>query len=222
MIRVIINGATGKMGIPTIEAVKSDPELKCVAMLSSKDNLALAIREQSPDVVIDLTTPNSVFENTRAIIEAGVHPVIGTSGLTDVQISELQAISAEKKLGGIIAPNFSIGAILMMRAAKMCAEYLSECEIIEYHHKQKKDAPSGTALKTQNMIKNQNNTSPPIHSIRLPGLLAHQQVIFGSPGETLTIQHDTNNRECFMPGIILSCKKVMTLDSLIYGLEQII
>lgn len=178
----------------------------------------------------------------NAIIR-GIRPVVGTSGLSNENIVELQMLSAEQEVGGIIAPNFSIGAVLMMKFAAMAARYLEDVEIIESHHDQKVDAPSGTALKTVEMIKDvraahrqghpdeKENLAGArgadvegmkIHSVRLPGLLAHQEVLLGSKGELLTIKHDSFDRSCFMPGIVMSIRNVMEQKKLIYGLENII
>lgn len=240
--RVIVNGALGKMGTLASETIHKHPDFELVGALSRQDDLRRAIAEKQADIVIDLTRADSVFENTLAIIESGAHPVIGTSGLLDKQIAALTELSHAKKLGGIIAPNFSISAVLMMRFAAQAARYLGDVEIIEAHHPQKFDAPSGTALKTAEMIAKARETSvePPaghelitgargcqhqdirIHSLRLPGVIARQQVIFGSLGETLSISHDSIDRACFMPGIVLCCQKVQQLDALYYGLEHIL
>lgn len=239
-IKVAVNGAQGKMGKETVLAINRDPELSLVAALSRQDNLAQALEETKPDLVIDFTTPETVFENAQIIIDAGIHPVIGTTGLTPEQITFLQTQCRGQQLGGIIAPNFSLGAVLLMKMARMAAAFMPDAEIIELHHPHKKDAPSGTALKTAEMIAG-GRTEPhhicnptesksrgfvhqqvPIHSIRLPGLVAHESVIFGGHMETLTITHDSLHRESFMPGVILACKKVMHLKALVYGLEHVI
>lgn len=240
--RVIINGAFGKMGILASETIQNHPEFELVGRLSREDSLSENISSLQPDIVIDLTRADSVYANTLAIIQGGAHPVIGTSGLENNQIDELQALSKERKLGGIIAPNFSISAVLMMRFAALAALHLNSVEIIEAHHPQKFDAPSGTALKTAEMIakarkvpaqeKSSRELLPgvcggryqdvPIHSLRLPGILAEQTVIFGNMGETLTIAHKSIDRSSFMPGIILCCQKVLQIESLYYGLEQLI
>ncbi|WP_019215370.1 4-hydroxy-tetrahydrodipicolinate reductase [Legionella tunisiensis] len=240
--RVIVNGAQGKMGMLACETIKNHPDFELVAGLGHQDNLRQAIREKQATIVIDLTRADSVYENSLTIIENGAHPVIGTSGLIEEQIQHLQRLCAEQKLGGIIVPNFSIAAVLMMRFAAQAARFLPEVEIIEAHHQQKFDAPSGTAMKTAEMIakaRRQEKRELPshelipgargcshqnvnIHSLRLPGILARQQVIFGSSGETLTLTHDSIDRASFMPGIILSCQRVQQLDSLYYGLEQLL
>lgn len=240
--RVIINGAFGKMGVQASETIQEHPDFELVARLSSKDSLQEKISELKPQIVIDLTRADVVYANALAIVEAGVHPVIGTTGLLASQIEQLQGICKEKKLGGIIAPNFSIAVILMMRFAAGAAAHMPAVEIIEAHHPQKFDAPSGTALKTAEMIAKARQASPPnrpskelipgvcggqhhevpIHSLRLPGILAEQQVIFGNLGETLTITHRSIDRKSFMPGLVLCCQKVQRIDSLFYGLEHFV
>lgn len=242
-ITVIINGANGKMGSEAVAAVNNDPVLNLVAALGRNDDLGKTIRETNAMCVVDFTTPSTVFENTKTILENDAHPVIGTTGLTMEQIGELQKLALSKQLGGIIAPNFSIGAILMMQFAKRAAAFFPDVEIIEMHHEKKKDAPSGTAIKTAELIAENLDSSLkkiincqeshtgalgakykniPIHSVRLPGFVAHQQVIFGGADESLTIRHDTIHRKCFMPGVVLACKKAPALTDLVYGLEHVI
>lgn len=241
-IRIIVNGAQGKMGQMAVQALEKNASVTVVGKIGKQDNLAQTIKQQRADVVVDLTNADVVWQNTLTIIENGAHPVIGTSGLMQKQVQQLQTLCAEKKLGGIVAPNFSIGAVLMMKYAKESAQYFSDVEIIEMHHPGKLDSPSGTALRTAEMIadgrkilpdeKKPRETIPhargasyqkiPIHAVRLPGLLAHQQIIFGGIGETLTIRHDTMDRQCFMPGIVLACEKVMHLNELVFGLENVL
>jgi 4-hydroxy-tetrahydrodipicolinate reductase len=241
-IRVIVNGARGKMGALACETLKNHPEFDLVAQLSKKDHLAQVINDTHAQVVVDLTRADCVYENSVHIIQAGARPVIGTSGLLTQQIETLASLCESHQLGGIIVPNFSISAVLMMMFAAKAAEYLSEVEIIEAHHQQKLDAPSGTALKTADMIaatrkhpkntlilkeliagsRGGNHADINIHSIRLPGIIARQEVIFGNIGETLSIIHNTIDRQSFMPGIVLACQKVMTAEHLIYGLEEVL
>ncbi len=220
-IKVLINGYKGKMGQAAVAAIQAAPDLKLVATIGREDNLSQSIEESGAEVVLDLTTASAAFKNTQVIIQAGAHPVIGTSGLTPNEISNLKEQCKTKKLGGIITPNFSLGAILMMHYAAHAARFFSEAEIIELHHPQKKDAPSGTAIKTALAMQaaRGNDVIVPIHSIRLPGLVAHQSVMFGGVGETLTIRHDSLDRSCFMPGVLLACRKVTELHELIYGLD---
>jgi len=240
-VRVIVNGARGKMGMLACETINNHPDYELVAGLSREDNLRVAIEVTQAQIVIDLTRADCVYANSLAIIAGGAHPIIGSSGLLDEQIEHLKQLCLEKKLGGIIAPNFSISAVLMMRFAAMAAGYLSDVEIVEAHHQQKFDAPSGTALKTAEMVAASRKFPPKelpthellpgargglhhgvrIHSVRLPGIMARQHVILGSYGETLTITHDSTDRASFMPGIILCCRKVPQLYSLVYGLEQV-
>lgn len=241
-IRVIVNGALGKMGQLCVKAIQEDPDLILVGATGRSNHLADEIKKNQADVVVDLTNADSVHKNLQLIIENNARPVIGTSGLLKNQVEELQKKCLERKLGGLIAPNFALGAVLMMKHAKEIAKYFSAVEIIEMHHDRKVDSPSGTAIRTAEMLSESLNSSAKIplgketipgargasyqdisiHAIRLPGLVAHQQIIFGGLGETLTIRHDTIDRTCFMPGILLACKKVMEMDHLEYGLENIL
>ncbi|KTD34638.1 dihydrodipicolinate reductase [Legionella moravica] len=240
--RVIVNGAKGKMGSLACETLANHPAFELVAQLTKQDNLSQAIKNTNAQIVVDLTRADCVYDNAQTIIQHGASPVIGTSGLISSQIKELTAACESRQLGGIIVPNFSIGAVLMMTFAAKASEYLSEVEIIETHHQQKLDAPSGTALKTAEMIaaarKNKKNTLElkelitgarggshhdiNIHSLRLPGVLARQEVLFGNLGETLSITHDSIDRRCFMPGVLLACQKVRGLNTLVYGLEHLL
>jgi 4-hydroxy-tetrahydrodipicolinate reductase len=193
--------------------------------------------------LIDLTTPEVGYLHTKTALEYGVRPVVGTTGFTPEELNELKELAESKKLGCIIAPNFAIGAVLMMKFSQMAAKYFDDIEIIELHHDQKLDAPSGTAVKTAEMIKevreaktqghpNEKETHSGargatidgmhIHSVRLPGLIAHQQVMFGAEGQTLTVRHDSYNRASFMSGVKVSVDTVMKLDTLVYGLENIL
>ena len=240
--RVIVNGAQGKMGTAACEAIRNHPDFQLVAALGRHDVLGKAIEETRARVVVDLTRADCVYENSLAIIQHGAHPVIGSSGLLDEQIQQLTALCEKNNLGGIIAPNFSIAAVLMMHFSAQAAKYLPNVEIIEAHHPQKLDAPSGTALKTAEMIEAARQAKPDdlalkelvpgargasyhqvnIHSLRLPGILAKQQVIFGNQGETLTIAHESIDRASFMPGIILAGQRVQTLETLYYGLDHVL
>lgn len=239
-IRVLVNGAAGRMGQMTVQTIKQDPEFNLVAETHLGDELKKSILSSKADIVIDFTNATVVFENTKSIIQAGAHPVIGTSGLLPEQIHALQSLCAEKHVGGIIAPNFCIGVLLMMRFAEQAAHYFSECEIIETHHEKKLDAPSATAIKTAELIssarKNPVSTKKihetlvgargavknqvPIHALRLPGFLAKQDILFGHLGGNLVITHETIDRKAYMPGVLLACKKVMSLKKLVYGLEH--
>lgn len=240
MSRVIINGAQGKMGALACETIQDHPDFELVASLGRGDDLQQSILETDANIVIELTRADCVYNNSLIIINNGAHPVIGASGLLDEQIKNLQSLCEKKQLGGIIVPNFSISAVLMMQFAAMASRYFSEVEIIEAHHQQKLDAPSGTAIKTAEMIaaarRNKKNQllikelipgargAPHhdinIHSLRLPGVIARQDVIFGNQGETLSIIHNSLDRSSFMPGVILACQKVQQINSLYYGLEH--
>jgi len=242
-IKVIINGALGKMGKTAVHAIARETGLQLVAATTRHDHLENTIKKHRADVVIDFTTPEAVFQNTKTIIDCDARPVIGTTGLTENQIAQLTIAAEKKSLGGIIAPNFSIGAILMMRFAEIAAQHFSDVEIIETHHPQKLDAPSGTAKKTAELIsknrkqkntseKNNSTTKPvargefyhhvPIHSVRLPGAFSQQSVIFSSAGESLVIQHNAINRDAMMPGLFFCCRKVMVFNTLIYGIEKLL
>jgi len=241
-VKVLINGARGKMGQETVKAIKADTELELVGERGKDTDLWATIKVTKPDVVIDFTTPDVVYENALLMIDLGVRPLIGTTGLKPEQIADLQQRCADKKLGGLIAPNFSLGAVLMMHFAKMAAQYLPDVEIIEFHHPAKLDAPSGTALRTAEIIAAARAQAPqpvashesvtgargaacqniPVHAVRLPGLVASQEVLFGGQGETLSIRHDTIHREAFMPGVRLACKKVMQLEQLLVGLDKVL
>lgn len=241
-IRVIVNGARGKMGLMACDTLQAHPDFDLVASLSRGDDLRASIAQTRATVVLDLTRADSAYENTRTIIESGAHPVIGTSGLLPEQIQQLSALCEQNRLGGIIAPNFSIGAVLMMRFAAQASRYLPNVEIIEAHHPQKFDAPSGTAMKTAELIAAARREMPDgqqghelltgarggthydirIHSLRLPGVVAKQDVIFGNVGETLTLSHNSIDRASFMPGVVLCCQMVSRLHGLHYGLEQLL
>lgn len=241
-IRILVNGAFGKMGQETVKAIQNDPAFQLVGQTGKSDNLVAAINANKADVVIDFTSPNAAYDNALAILTTAAKPVIGTTGFTKDQIMDLSQRCKQLKRGAVIAPNFSIGAVLMMEFAKQAARFYSHAEIIEYHHPGKKDAPSGTAIKTAEMIaenskqgvevktvhenlpgsRGANNRGIAIHAVRLPGVVADQDVIFGDTGETLTIRHNTIARTAFMPGVILACKKIMQMDCLVYGLENLL
>ncbi len=242
MIKVLVNGAKGRMGQEVVAAIQADEELELAGETDVGDNLAQAIKQSKAKVVVDFTTASAGLTNAAAIIESGAHPVIGTSGFREEQVQELQTKAKARELGGLIAPNFAIGAVLMMKFAREAAKYLPNVEIIELHHDGKADSPSGTALRTAEMMAQARAKTPSsikesfiipgargaeltgihIHSIRLPGLVAHQQVIFGGLAQTLTIQHDSIHRKSFMPGVVLACKKVVGIKELVYGLENLL
>lgn len=244
MIKVIVNGAKGKMGQETVKAVKNEPELELVGETDLGDDLSAMIKKNKAAVVVDFTQPANRVENTKIILESGANAVIGTTGFTPEDLKVIEALCQKTGKAALIAPNFTIGAVLMMQFAAQAAKYMPNVEIIEFHHDNKKDAPSGTAIKTAQLINEAvGQTKAPnieseemlkersqgakegnirIHAVRLPGYVASQEVIFGGPGQTLKLRHDSINRECYMPGVILACKKVVNYKKLIYGLENIL
>ncbi len=243
MVRVLVNGAKGKMGTMSVAAIGKDPALTLVGQADKGDDLVKLVKETKAEVVVDFTTADVGYESFVKIIDAGAHPVVGTSGFNQEQIEKLADLCRSKKIGALIAPNFSIGGVLMMKFAQEAAKYLPNVEIVEAHHEQKIDAPSGTAVRTAEMINQVRNkqaaataaskeTIPgvrggaldgvTIHSIRLPGFLAHQRVIFGSVGQTLTIEHASINRESFMSAVCLASQKIVGKTNLIYGLENLL
>ncbi|GAB4073594.1 dihydrodipicolinate reductase [Barrientosiimonas marina] len=262
-INIVIAGPRGKMGSEAVQMVSRNKTFELAACIDRKNNgqtlndldgapdLDVPIfddpeqcfQKVDADVLIDLTVPGTGFEHTKAALLQGIRPVVGTSGFTNDQITELENLAAQNNIGCIIAPNFAVGAVLMMQFAKTAAKYLPDVEIIEKHHDQKLDAPSGTAVKTAQMMQETRESKQQghpdekevmdgargaetdgvhIHSVRLPGLMAHQEVDFGGPGQTLTIKHDSYNRASFMEGVKLSVNTVMSLNGLVYGLENIL
>ena len=218
MIKVIVNGAKGKMGQETVKAVKAEPDFNLVAELDLGDDLAQTISDKKASVVVDFTHPKVVMGNIRTILEAGAHGVIGTTGLTEADLEEIKLLCVKNKVNCLVAPNFAIGAVLMMRFAKEAVKYMPKAEIIEFHHESKADKPSGTAIKTGHLM----GKEVPIHSVRLPGLVAHQEVIFGGLGQTLTIRHDSISRDSFMPGVVMAIRRIKDLQGLVYGLENLL
>lgn len=242
-IRVLVSGARGRMGQQVVQTVKMAEGLELAGETDMGDDLQAAISAEKADVVVDFTLPDAAYNNAVKIVEAGAHPVIGTTGFKPEEIQTLQAMCAQKKRGGVIAPNFAIGAVLMMRFAAEAAKHLPHVEIIEIHHDGKADAPSGTAIKTAELIGESRPQAPapkveekelapgargakiypvPIHSVRLPGHVAHQEVILGGLGESLRIRHDSINRESFMPGVELAIRAVVKMETLVYGLEHLL
>jgi len=213
------------MGRTVCEAVEGADDMEVVGKADPAlgTRLADAIDESRPEVVVDFSVPDAVFDNAMRCLERGVHVVVGTTGMKDEQVRELGAGAARGSANCFIAPNFAIGAVLMMEASKLVAHHMPDCEIVELHHEQKLDAPSGTAKRTAELIAAETGRAePPIHSIRLPGLVAHQEVVFGGLGQTLTIRHDSIARESFMPGVLLAVRKVGELDGLVVGLENLL
>lgn len=269
-IPVVVNGALGKMGREVVKAVAQAEDMTLVGAVDHQPGLqgqdigevigigalevpilsdlqsvlVLATQEKIQGVMVDFTHPDSVYDNVRSAIAYGVRPVVGTTGLSVEQIQDLSDFAEKASTGCLIAPNFAIGVLLMQQAAVQASQYFDHVEIIELHHNQKADAPSGTAIKTAQMLAATGKTfNPaevketetitgakgglgpgqiPIHSVRLPGLIAHQEVLFGSPGQLYTLRHDTTDRACYMPGVLLGIRKVIDLKTLVYGLEKLL
>jgi 4-hydroxy-tetrahydrodipicolinate reductase len=261
-IRVAVSGACGRMGKEVVKLVLEAEHLELAAAVDSKvgqdagtmvglaasgvlvrNDLEQALIESKAQVVVDFTTPHSVMHNVRTAIQCGVRPVVGTTGFSPADIAELDELCKANQIGGIIAPNFSIGAILMMKFAAQASKYFPHLEIIEYHGDQKLDAPSGTSVKTAELISevreelkqgNPNETETiegsrggyfngfRIHSVRLPGIFAQQEVIMGGFGQSLKIRHDSYDRACYMPGVDVAIQKVLGLTGITYGFEHFI
>ncbi|AYC29404.1 4-hydroxy-tetrahydrodipicolinate reductase [Paenisporosarcina cavernae] len=264
MIRVALAGPRGRMGSEAVHTLMKNSSIDLVAVLDYKEigkvlsetsifpanyeipvynKIEELLQIEKPDVFLDLTTPESVYDHAEHCLTKQVKVVIGTTGMSEKQSSSLQKLSDENQTACIIAPNFALGAIMMMKFAKMAAAYFPDVEIIELHHDQKLDAPSGTATKTASLIsevrKPHQQGHPeekevlqgargasyqgiPIHSVRLPGFTAHQKVIFGDTGQLLTIQHDSMSRQSFMSGIVFAIEKVMQTNDYIVGLENLL
>ncbi len=257
-IKVAVQGALGRVGQEVVKAVCREPEMRLVGVVDLKiagDSLALPdgsgsvpasadlahiLNSCRPDVLVDFTIAQAAMSAVRVAAGCGVNLVIGTTGLTADDLKEIDRLAKENKVGAVVAPNFALGAILMMHLAKIAAKYLDYAEVIELHHYQKADAPSGTALATARAMakgrgepflqpsgkpagsRGQPVEGVTIHSVRLPGLMAHQEVILGGPGQTLSIRHDTINRECYMPGVMRAVKEVVKRKGLVYGLDTLL
>lgn len=267
-IKVAVCGVFGNMGREAVKAVAGQDNMELVGALdvieTGKDagtvinnepmglivssDLEEMLSSTGADVMVDFTSPSAVMRNINTAIKKGVIPVVGTTGLTEPDLKQIDAWTREYNTGAIIAPNFALGAVLMMKFSRIAARFFHEAEIIELHHEHKIDAPSGTAIKTAQMINTgraENSSKKPvgdkpeeiekipgarggeidnihIHSVRLPGMIAHQEVIFGSDGQTLTIRHDSIDRRSFMPGLIMAVNKAPRLKELIYGIENLI
>ena len=222
MIRVAVSGAAGRMGSTVCEAVRQAPDMEVVARADPALGSSLAdALAQRPEVLVDFTLPTTAVANAREAVAAGVHCVIGTTGFA---VEELEGL-ADARANVFVAPNFAIGAVLMMRFAAEAAKHMEKAEIIELHHAGKLDAPSGTAARTASLMV---DAAPelgevPIHSIRLPGMVAHHEVILGDVGQTLTIRHDSIDRQSFMPGVLLAIRRVRELTgSPVVGLEKLL
>ncbi|MDR2430669.1 MAG: 4-hydroxy-tetrahydrodipicolinate reductase [Candidatus Margulisbacteria bacterium] len=244
MLKIIINGAQGKMGQASVAAVSADTELQLAGQADAGADLGKIIRETQAEVVIDFTHPSVRMQNIRTIIGNGAQAVVGTTGFTEEDLKIVDAESKKLKRGVLIAPNFGLGAVLLMQFAAQAARYMPDVEIVEYHHDHKADAPSGTALLTARLINEAvGQTNPPaveseellaersqgakvgnirLHAVRLPGFIATQEVILGAQGQRLVLRHETLNRESFMPGVLLACKKIIGKIGLIYGLEKLL
>ncbi len=260
-IRVVVNGALGKVGQVVVNALCHQVEIRVVGAVElhvSQDYLSLPddsgtiplssnlesiLTSCRPDVLVDFTIAQATMPAVRLATKQGVNLVIGTTGLTDDELSEIARLALAHKVGAVVAPNFALGAVLMIHLAKIAAKYLDYAEIIELHHNLKVDSPSGTAVSTAKAMaaaRGKPFKRPPpeqketpasrgeqvegvtIHSVRLPGLVAHQEVLLGGPGQTLSIRHDTIGRECYLPGIILAIKEVVKQQGLVYGLDTLL
>lgn len=262
-IRIIVAGPRGKMGSETLRLIDSVENFDLVAAVDSKndgkkvsdleglpaidapiyDDFGNCLNEIQAEVLIDFTNPEAGKRHTEMALNKGIRPVVGTSGFSDQDVKELSGLAEKTETGAIIAPNFAVGAVLMMKFAQLAAKYFPDVEIIEQHHDRKLDAPSGTAVKTAEMIaqvreaKEQGHPEEKesikgargaaydglhIHSVRLPGLIAHQEVLFGGESETLKLRHDSYHRKSFMSGVKLAVETVMGLNVLVYGLDNIL
>ena len=248
MINVAVCGSNGKMGKTIVNTINEADDMTLVAQIDIFNGQFATIKDAKDsvkiDILVDFTQPDAVYENALYCLNNNIGIVIGTTGLTDTQIDELKALSKKTNTGCLIAPNFSTGAVLLMQFAKMASKYFDNAEIIEFHHNQKKDAPSGTAVRTAQIISKARNERPsnapgreteiegcegargalvdgvPVHSVRSMGFVATQEVIFGSMGQTLTIRHDSWDRSSYMPGVLLGIRSVGKRSGLIVGLEN--
>jgi 4-hydroxy-tetrahydrodipicolinate reductase len=223
VIRVGVSGAAGRMGETVCEAVEGAHDLELAGRADPALEAPLADILDACDVVVDFTTPDAAPQNVRECVAAGVHAVVGTTGF-DLEELRDDVQGSDGKARVFVAPNFAIGAVLMMQMARQAAPHMPECEIVELHHERKRDAPSGTAKRTAELIREAGgNVHDPIHSVRLPGLVAHQEVVFGGEGQTLSIRHDSMDRYSFMPGVLLAVRNVGELeDRFTVGLENLL
>jgi 4-hydroxy-tetrahydrodipicolinate reductase len=224
MIRVAVSGACGRMGSTTCAAVEAAEDMELVARVDPELGVGLedALREHRPDVLVDFSVPSTAAQNIRTAVAVGVHVVVGTTGF---DVDEVRGFEGAEGANVFIAPNFAIGAVLMMSFAAQATKHMRAAEIIELHHDRKVDAPSGTAALTAQRMHEAapDKPEPPIHSVRLPGLVAHQEVILGDVGQTLTIRHDSIDRESFMPGVLLAVRQVSSLpERVVIGLERLL
>lgn len=257
MIKVMVNGALGKMGTTVLRTVLQQKDMELVGAVDVNggpdknvdghpvdNDLQAAINKYQPQVIVDFTRPDVVMNSLSVILNSGVNAVVGTTGFTPEKLAEVKEMAEKNKVGALICPNFAMGAVLMMKFAAEVAKYFPQVEIIEMHHDQKIDAPSGTAVLTAQKIaearggfvqqgrpdetetlehaRGANYEGMRIHSVRLPGYVASQEVIFGSMGETLTIKNDPINRDCYMPGVMLGIRTMAEKRGLVYGLDAIL
>ncbi|OZM74396.1 4-hydroxy-tetrahydrodipicolinate reductase [Amycolatopsis antarctica] len=244
-IRVGVLGAAGRMGAQAVRAVEAAPDLAVVAAIDAGDRLG-SVAEAGAEVIVDFTHPDAVMDNLRFAVEHGIHAVVGTTGFAQERLDTLRGwLDGAPGLGVLIAPNFALGAVLSMKFAQIAARYYESVEIIELHHNRKADAPSGTAAHTARLIAAARAEAgvPPgpdattsevdgargalvdevrVHSVRLPGLVAHEEILFGADGETLTIRHDSMDRSSFMPGVLLGVRSIAGLPGLTVGLENVL
>ncbi len=231
---VVIVGAFGAMGRVSVRTISAQSELHLVGELGRKDSLPDRLSELKPDLAIDFTEPNCVKRHLELYLELGIRPVVGTTGLSKREFEELAARYSQARLGGAVVPNFSLAATLLLRFGRELTRHYPSLEIIEYHHPGKLDRPSGTALHFQSALSGERASAPssmqaragdnpiPVHSIRMDGFLASQEVLFGGPGERISLRHDTLDRQCYMPGLILTCHTVLQIDELLFGLEAVL
>jgi len=226
VIRVVVSGAAGRMGQTVCEAVAEAGDMELAARADPALGTPLSEVLDAADVVVDFTTPEAAPESVRECLAADVHAVVGTTGFDlDALRAEVEsAAGAEQSARVFVAPNFAVGAVLMMQMARQAAPHMPECEIIELHHEAKRDAPSGTATRTARLVREAGgNVHEPLHSVRLRGLVAHHEVIFGGEGQTLSIRHDSTDRRSFMPGVLLAVRKVAELpEPFTVGLEHLL
>jgi 4-hydroxy-tetrahydrodipicolinate reductase len=243
-IRVCVAGHRGRVGAVLESALQSEPGIDYVGGVTRGADLASFLHEKRPQALVDFTRPSEALHNALAAVAAGASPVVGTSGLSGADVDKLETACREKKLGGIVAPNFAIGAVLMMHLAEIAAPHFEAVEVIEMHHAAKLDAPSGTALSTARRLSARRKDRPfahrkaeketlagtrggeeggvAVHSVRLPGFVADQEVIFGLPGQTLTIAHRTTSREAYVPGVLLAIRKVTSEPRFYRGLDELL
>ncbi|OLD27216.1 MAG: 4-hydroxy-tetrahydrodipicolinate reductase [Chloroflexi bacterium 13_1_40CM_3_65_12] len=243
-IKVAVAGHRGKVGSVLVSAFQSDPGIDYVGGISRGDDLAAFLHEKRPRAFVDFTRPSDAMHNVLAAVAAGASPVVGTSGLSPADVDKLETACNAKAVGGIVAPNFAIGAVVMMHLAEIAAPLFEGVEVIEMHHAAKLDAPSGTALSTAKRLAARRGNKPfshkkpekvtlegtrggeeggvAVHSIRLPGFVADQEVIFGLPGQTLTIAHRTTSREAYVPGVLLAIRRVVAEPHFYRGLDQLL